>query len=63
MVIAGQNEPLAPPRLSMEQYIEFLGASMQLVDPEKARRQKELEENILVMFSLRPPPVSPPPPA
>jgi len=53
MVIARQNEPLAPPRLTMEEYVEFVQASMLLVDPEKARRQKELEENIQAMFSFQ----------
>jgi hypothetical protein len=47
------------PRLTMDEYVEFVGASMLLIDPEKARRQKELEENIQVMFSLKPPPTSP----
>jgi hypothetical protein len=53
MVIARQNEPLAPPRLTMEKYVEFVGASMMLVDPEKARLQKKFEENIHVMFSFQ----------
>jgi len=37
----------------MEQYVEFVGASMMRVDPEKARLQKKLEENIQVMFSFQ----------
>jgi hypothetical protein len=53
MVIARQNDTLAPPRLTMEEYVEFVGASMMLVDTEKARLQKKLEENIQVMFSFK----------
>lgn len=60
MGLARQNESLVPPHLSMDEYVEFVQASMQLVDPEKARRQKELEENIQVMFSLKNPRISPP---
>jgi hypothetical protein len=53
MVDTRQNEPLMPPRLTMEEYVEFVGASMMLVDPEKARLQKKLEENIQLMFSFQ----------
>jgi hypothetical protein len=42
------------PRLSMEEYVAFVGANAMQCDPEKAKRQKELEENIHVMFSLHP---------
>jgi ABC-type Na+ transport system ATPase subunit NatA len=59
MGLERQNEFPVPPRLTMEEYVEFVGASMLLIDPEKARRQKELEENIQVMFSLRNPRISP----
>jgi hypothetical protein len=59
MGLERQNEFPVPPRLTMEEYVEFVGASMLLIDPEKARRQKELEENIQVMFSLQNPRISP----
>jgi hypothetical protein len=59
MGLVRQNESLAPPHLSMDEYVEFVEASMLLVDPEKARLQKQLEEDIQVMFSLKNPPTSP----
>jgi hypothetical protein len=59
MGLERQNKFPAPPRLTMEEYVEFVRASMLLIDPEKARRQKELEENIQVMFSLQNPRISP----
>jgi hypothetical protein len=53
MSLERQNDFPVPPRLTMDEYVEFVGASMLLIDPEKARLQKQLEENIQVMFSLR----------
>jgi hypothetical protein len=53
MIPARQNDILFPPRLTMEEYVEFVGASLLQCDPEKARLQKELEEDIKVMFSFK----------
>lgn len=41
------------PRLSMDEYLAFVEANMLQCDPEKARLQKKLEENIKVMFSFQ----------
>ena len=53
MVLARQNDTLVPPRLTMEEYVEFVGASLLQCDPEKSKQQKKLEENIQVMFSFQ----------
>jgi hypothetical protein len=42
------------PRLSMDEYLAFVEANIAQCDPEKARLQKELEEDIKVMFSFHP---------
>jgi hypothetical protein len=47
------------PRLSMDEYLAFVGANMLQCDPEKAKLQKKLEENIQVMFSFQNRPISP----
>lgn len=41
------------PRLDMDEYVAFLSESMSWVDPEKAARQKDLEERITVPFRIR----------
>lgn len=41
------------PRLDMDEYVAFLSASMSWVDPEKAAKQKDLEERITVPFRIR----------
>lgn len=51
---AARDAAQSLPRLSMEEYIAFVEANAMQCDPEKAKRQKELEENIQVMFRLHP---------
>jgi hypothetical protein len=41
-----------PPRLSMDEYADFVEASLRESDPVHAARQKELEERIRVPFRL-----------
>jgi len=53
MIPARQNDILFPPRLTMEEYVEFVGASLLQCDPEKARLQKAIEKDIKVMFSFQ----------
>jgi len=43
-----------PPRLSMEAYVDYVSESLQRVDPEKAKRQKMLEERIINAFVWMP---------
>lgn len=42
-----------PPRLGMDDYAAFVTASLAQTDPEKAARQKAIEEQILAPFRLR----------
>lgn len=46
--------PILPPRLSMEDYVHFVQSSLLNRDPERARRQKEMEKRIRVRFNLAP---------
>jgi hypothetical protein len=48
---ANMKEPL-PPRLSMEEYVDFIASSLREMDPARIERQKQLEENIEKPFSL-----------
>ncbi len=41
-----------PPRLSMDEYVDFIERSLRQCDPAQARRQKELEERIKLPFSM-----------
>ena len=41
-----------PPRLSMDQYADFVEASLRESDPARSARQKELEERIRVPFRM-----------
>ena len=43
-----------PPRLSLKQYCKFIADNLKRVDPVKAKRQKAIEEDIKVPFSLPP---------
>lgn len=45
-----RENPLFPPRLTMEEYARFIDWSIRQMDPEKARKQKELEERSIVRF-------------
>lgn len=53
MSVICKNPIPLPPRLSMDEYVVFVEANARQCDPEKAKRQKELEENIQVMFSFK----------
>jgi hypothetical protein len=41
-----------PPRLSMDEYADFVEASLRESDPARVARQKALEERIRVPFRL-----------
>ena len=41
-----------PPRLSMDQYADFVEASLENCDPARVARQKELEERIRTPFRM-----------
>ena len=41
-----------PPRLSMDEYADFVEASLRESDPARAARQKELEERIRTPFRM-----------
>ncbi len=43
-----------PPRLSMDEYAEFVEASLRECDPARVARQKKLEKNIRARFCLAP---------
>lgn len=45
--------PRFPPHLTMDEYVDFIEASLRTVDPAVAARQKALEEKILVPFRIR----------
>lgn len=45
-----------PPRLSMEEYVDYVSQSLQRADPEKVKRQKMLEERIVKAFVWMPVP-------
>ncbi|MCX6995914.1 MAG: hypothetical protein NTV49_02235 [Kiritimatiellaeota bacterium] len=42
-----------PPRLSMDEYADFVEASLRAGDQARAARQKELEERITTPFRMR----------
>ena len=44
-------DPL-PPRLSMDEYADFVEASLRESDPARSARQKELEERIRAPFRM-----------
>lgn len=52
MTTSAPNPNRMPPHLSMDEYAEFVEASLRNRDPALVARQKELEERILVPFSL-----------
>lgn len=41
-----------PPRLSMDEYADFVEASLRESDPARVARQKELEERIRTPFRM-----------
>jgi len=41
-----------PPRLSMDEYADFVEASLRESDPGRAARQKKLEERIKTPFNM-----------
>ena len=41
-----------PPSLSMDEYADFVAASVRECNPAHAARQKEIEERIVARFSL-----------
>jgi len=41
-----------PPRLSMDEYAEFVEASLRECDPSRAARQKKLEKRIRTPFRI-----------
>jgi len=41
-----------PLRLAMDEYVDFVAFTLGMVDPERARKQKQLEEQITVPFRL-----------
>ena len=41
-----------PPRLSMDEYADFVEASLRESDPARSARQKELEERIRAPFRM-----------
>ena len=43
---------LLPPRLSMDEYVDFVEAAVRLVDPVMAAQQKKLEERIRTPFCM-----------
>jgi hypothetical protein len=43
---------LLPPRLAMDDYADFICASILEVDPASAARQKEIEKRILTPFRI-----------
>ena len=45
------SNPL-PPQLSMDDYADFVEASLRDCDPARVARQKELEERILTPFRM-----------
>ena len=45
------RDPL-PPRLSMDEYVDFVEAAVRLVDPVMAVQQKKIEERIRTPFCM-----------
>ena len=45
---------MLPPRMSMEEYCEFVAELMRTADPEKVRKQKAIEKNPRVRFRIIP---------
>ena len=43
---------LLPPRLSMDEYVDFVEAAICMVDPVMAMQQKQIEERIRVPFRM-----------
>ncbi len=41
-----------PPRLTMEQYAEWVASNVKNQDPERIRRQKEIEEKVTTPFRM-----------
>ncbi len=46
------KKTIFPPRLSMDEYVDFIEASIRTTDPILAARQKDLEEQITERFRL-----------
>lgn len=49
---AKPKKTVFPPRLSMDEYVDFIEASIRDTEPAAAARQKELEEQITERFRL-----------
>jgi len=45
----------APPHLTMDEYVTWIQAMLEQVDPVKASRQKALQEQITTPFRIIPP--------
>ncbi len=43
-----------PPRLTMDEYVKFLTELQKTLDPQKARRQKQMQERIVHPFAFCP---------
>jgi len=59
------HSPNPPPRLTMDEYADWIEHPPIRIDPEMARKQKDLEERITHRFSLKseaPQPDTPPSP-
>jgi hypothetical protein len=50
------RQPL-PPRLSMDEYVDFLEQSWREIGPERIGRQKDLEERVDAAFRIPPDPL------
>ncbi len=52
LLVGGACYFVCPPHLEMDDYAEFVAASLAQTPPEKAARQKAIEEQVAVSFSL-----------
>ncbi len=47
------NRPVPyPPRLTMDQYADWVASNLKNQDPERIRRQKEIEEQLTMSFHM-----------
>lgn len=52
MIRSPKTLPPLPPRLSMDEYADFVEASLREADPARVARQKEMEERIRTPFRM-----------
>jgi hypothetical protein len=52
--VTGKRSRPLPPRLSLKEYCQWIADNLKRVDPVKAKRQKEIEEQINHRFTLKP---------